>query len=287
MTARVLIILLLSCGLAFGQSKSTGDIIPQGSGIPGLGGVGTVFNGPGYLEFGGAHSALTGSDPNWNDFYVRGQLSGGNNAVMLESMRQGRFGDSGWWFSGGWNRIFNPNWYADFHVGTSVGGFFLPKLRTDAFINRKLLTQKQLILTFGGGYDRSKRIDQVTNAATRVQVGATYYFNLPKTDIPLIAQGGVNWTHANPGAILARAQYLAITEGHEKEHYITVRAEIGREGYELFGNEITQFNFPIHNYSATWRQWIGLNWGFNAVFEHDGNPYYRRNGGSLGVFFEF
>src|SRR5947207_2222660 len=47
------------------------------------------------------------------------------------------------------------------------------------------------------------------------------------------------------------------------------------------------FNFVVHNYSANWRQWVGVNWGFNATFDHESNFSYRRNGGTLGLFLDF
>jgi hypothetical protein len=30
-----------------------------------------------------------------------------------------------------------------------------------------------------------------------------------------------------------------------------------------------------------------VNWGVNLSFEHDGNPYYKRNGGVVGIFLDF
>ena len=120
------------------------------------------------------------------------------------------------------------------------------------------------------------------NSAARGQIGGAYYF-----ERPFIVQGGVTFTRANPGSILARSQYLAVTQGHDKEHFITLRAEIGREGYELIGPQTALFYFVVHNYSANWRQWVGVNWGFNATFDHESNFSYRRNGGTLGLFLDF
>jgi YaiO family outer membrane protein len=134
------------------------------------------------------------------------------------------------------------------------------------------------VLTLGSGYDKSKSI----NSAARGQIEGTYYF-----DRPFILQGGVTFTQAQPGSVLARSQYAAITEGHDKEHFITLRAEVGREGYELVGPQTALFDFVIHNYSANWRQWVGVNWGFNAAFEHEGNFSYHRNGGTIGLFLDF
>jgi YaiO family outer membrane protein len=130
----------------------------------------------------------------------------------------------------------------------------------------------------GVGYDKSK----IANNALRSSFGATYYFSAP-----WIVQGGVSFTRSNPGAILARTQFLAVTEGHEKEHYISVRAEIGREGYELLGPATSVFDFPVQNVSANWRQWIGFNWGLNFSVARDHTPYYTRLGGTAGIFLDF
>lgn len=277
MKKTLLLFLVFLCIAATAQDKP--NTVPQGAGIPGLGGIALGMNGPGFIEMGGSYSGVSNDQPHWGDAYLRGLLSGGSNAIDGEMIREDRYGDTGWWFAGGWTRTWSPNWYTDLHFGSSsVSGFFLPRARVDAFVNRKLLPRKQLVLTLGGGYDKSKTV----NSAARAQIGGIYYF-----EHPFILQGGVTFTHANPGGILARSQYVAVTQGHDKEHFFTVRAEIGREGYELIGPQTALFDFMIHNYSANWRQWVGVNWGFNAAFAHETNPSFRRNGGTLGLFLDF
>jgi YaiO family outer membrane protein len=275
----VLTLFLISV-VAVGQERGT--TVPQGTSIPGLGGL-PGLNGAGFVEFGGSYSHLSKTDVStpfapWGDAYLRGLMSGGNNKFNAELIRQVHYSDTGWFYSLGWTRTWSPDWYTEVTAGSSTRGFFLPKFRTDAFVNHKLLAHKQLVLTGGFGYDKSKTV----NTATRVTAGGTYYF-----EHPFIVQGGVTWTHANPGGVLARSQYLAVTQGHEKEHYITLRAEIGREGYELIGPQTALFNFVVHNYSANWRQWLGVNWGFNMSFENENNVSYHRYGGGLGFFMDF
>jgi YaiO family outer membrane protein len=272
----ILSALLLASAFAVGQEQSP---IPQGSSIPGLSAVPLGLNGPSFVEFGGDYNSLSGGFQRWEDAYLRGGISSGRNNFNGELSRQSRYGDTGWYYSLGWTRSWSENWYSELDFGSStVGGFFLPKVRTDALINRKLLSRRQLVVTLGGGYDLSKTV----NSAYRGQIGATYYF-----ERPWIIQGGVTWTHANPGSILARTQFVAVTQGHAKEHFLTLRAEVGREGYELIGPQTSLFDFPIQNYSATWRQWLGPNWGFNAILEHEETPFYHRNGGTLAIFLEF
>jgi len=267
------------CTYLAAQTAKPGTTSAQGSAIPGIGAP-EGPNGPGYLEFGGSRSDLTSPQPSWTDAYIRGVLNmTPTNALSVEADRQARFGDSGYFGSVGLTHSFTSNLYTNAYVGTSAGGFFLPKFRFDGFVNYKLLPEKQLVANLGIGYDKAK----TPNSAVRFMPGATYYFS----SIPLIIQGGAQITRANPGSILAKTYNLAVTEGREKSHYITVRAELGREAYEVVNVGNTLENFPIHVYSGTWRQWIGMNWGINFNFERELNPYYNRNGATIGVFLDF
>lgn len=273
----VLIALLVFGFSAFGQES--GRPIPQGSSGPVIGMIPTTLNGPGFLEIDGSHSSLDGSNPSWNDVYLRGGASFSSNTVNVEISRQSRFGDTGWFYNGGWVHTWTENWYTDVHLATSTGGFFLPRFRTDVFAHRKLLPRKQLVLNAGAGYD----VSRLSTSAYRFGPGAAYYFDR----FPVVLEGGVTWTQSQPGSVLARSQYVAVTEGRAKEHYIALRAEVGREAYEVIQGQTTVFNFPIRNFSGTWRQWFAPNWGLNFSVERDGNPFYHRLGGTVGIFLDF
>jgi YaiO family outer membrane protein len=275
---------LLACALAQAQSNYNNTAAP-GSSLPGVGGIAVGLNGPGYIEVGGSHSSLSSGNEDWNDFYAHAMLSGGRNVFNGELTRQARFGDSGWFGGLGVTRTISENWYAQISAGGSAGGFFLPKFRTDGLINRKLLPKRQLVLSAGLGFDQSKTV----NHDERFQLGGMYYFAHP-----FVLQAGVTWTHANPGNILARTQFFALNEGHEKEHYFSLRYGWGREGYEIIGGPTSftpaynvLFDFPVHDISGTWRQWIGPNWGVNFNVEHHQEPAYHRFGGTAGVFLDF
>jgi YaiO family outer membrane protein len=274
----------LPCALASAQATSSATVAP-GSSLPGLGAIPLGLDGPGYIEVGGGHSALTHNRPAWNDFYLRGAVSGGRNTFTGEVTREDRFGDSGWLLDLDLVRTLSENWFAEVSVGGSAGGFFLNKFQTSGLINRKLLRRRQLVATAGMGFDQSKTADH----DVRASVGAAYYF-----EYPIVLQGGLSWTHANPGDILARTQYLAATWGHQKELFVSLRYEWGREGYEIIGAPTPLLpvfavaeNFPEHTVTATWRQWIGPNWGLNFNVEQHQEPTYHRIGGTLGVFLDF
>lgn len=273
-----LVIVFVTSTLAGAQVAAPGTTVPQGSAIPGLGAP-EGPNGPGYIEFGGSHSDLTAPQPNWTDEYLRGVLNlSPSNGLALELDHQNRFGEDGFFGNIGLTHTFTTNLYTNAYVGSSVGGIFLPKFRFDGFVNYKLLPEKQLVANIGFGYDQAK----TNNSADRFMAGATYYFNLP-----FIVQGGAEFTRANPGSVLATTYNLAITEGRDQHHYITARAEIGREAYEIVNLNTALFDFPIHQYEFTWRQWIGPGWGVNFDFQRELNPYYNRNGATLGLFLNF
>src|SRR5581483_12360880 len=120
--------LLLAFGTA-GYAQDSGRPIPQGSSGPVIGMIPTTLNGPGFIEIDGSHSALSDSQPSWNDVYLRGGMSFSSNTVNLEFSRQSRFGDSGWYYNGGWVHTWTPKWYTNVNLGTSTGSFFLPRFR--------------------------------------------------------------------------------------------------------------------------------------------------------------
>jgi YaiO family outer membrane protein len=275
----ILIAIFISLLTLPALTQDTGPVGPQATSIPGLGAIPFGLNGPGYVEFGGGYSDMYPRPyVPWRDAYMRFVASGGRNTLSGEGSRENRYGDTGWYYNAGLARDFSENWFADVHAGSSVGGFFLPKLRVDSSINRKLLTNKQLVLTASFGYDKSKQI----NHDYRFGPALTYY-----TKWSVVGQGGVNFVRSFPGNLLDMSEYLAITQGHDKEHFITVRAELGREGYEIVGPQTALQDFAFRQYSGSWRQWIGLDWGVNVIFNHENTPFYRRNGGTVGFFFEF
>src|SRR5438270_4600140 len=171
-------------------AQDTGPIQPQGASIRGLGPI-SSFTGPGYLEFGGGYSDMYPRPYTaWKEGYVRFAVSGGRNTLTGEASKLHRYGDDGWFYGAGLTRDFSDNWFADAHISSSAGGFFLPKYRADASISRKLLPNKQLVLTAVGGYDKSRQV----NRDYRYGGAFTYY-----TKWSLVGQGGVNLTHSNPG----------------------------------------------------------------------------------------
>jgi YaiO family outer membrane protein len=163
-------------------------------------------------------------------------------------------------------------------LGTSSGGFFWPRFRADGFLNRKWSERKQFITTVGFGYYMSKDVHRDSN----LFLGATYYFSKP-----WLVESGVRLNVSNPGAVLAPSGFVAITQGRNKHHYISLNMGAGQEGYQLIGPETVLTRFASQTVTLTWRQWLGRNWGMNIVADYYHNPFYQRDGGVIGFFREF
>jgi YaiO family outer membrane protein len=268
--------LLLASALNAQQDEGQVPVSP-GSAVPGifLPGVGA---GHGFVEAGAGHSALTPGDPGWTNSYFRFLVSGQSNTFQTEVSRDDEFGGRGWYGGGGLTHIFSENWYGDVFAGAGSGVFFLPKYRVDAFIHRKLLPHKQLVVMLGGGYEKAFDVHNDVHWNPE----ANYYLK-PSW----VLQSGVIFTRGDPGGVLVHTQYFAVTQGQNKSHYISVRGEYGREAWELIGPTNVLVDFPIHDVTGTWRQWLAPNFGFNLSVERYNNYIFNRIGATAGLFMDF
>ncbi|HXX19452.1 MAG TPA: YaiO family outer membrane beta-barrel protein [Candidatus Acidoferrum sp.] len=231
-----------------------------------------------FVEAGGSYRQLTEGFGDWSGGYARGVYKTGSNTWSGEINGQHEFGDGGVYLAAGDTHDFNSTWYGSLTLGSSVGGFFWPRFRADAFINRKWKSRKQLITTLGYGYYAAKDVHRDQS----VFVGTAYYFTKP-----WIFEDGVRFNVSNPGAVFSPSGFFAITQGRNKQHYITLNAEFGEEGYQLVGPTTVLSRFNSQSLTITWRQWIGKNWGFNLIADYYHSPFYERGGGSFGLFKEF
>jgi YaiO family outer membrane protein len=231
-----------------------------------------------YVEVGGSYRQLTNDFGDWSGGYARGVYAEGKNIWTGEVNGQHEFGDGGVYLAAGDTYNFTPDWYASLTLGSSVGGFFWPRFRADAFLNHKLLSRKQLIATLGYGYYASKDVHRDQS----VYLGTTYYFQKP-----WIIEDGIRFNVSNPGVVFSPAGFVAVTEGTNKHHYVTVNAGFGEEAYQIVGPTTVLTQFQSQNLTITWRQWTGKTWGFNLVADYYHSPFYQRGGGSFGLFKEF
>jgi YaiO family outer membrane protein len=231
-----------------------------------------------YVEVGGSYRQLSNDFGDWSGGYARGVFAEGKNIWNGEVNGQHEFGAGGVYLAAGDTYNFNSDWYGSLTLGSSVGGFFWPRFRADAFANRKLLSRKQLIATVGYGYYASKDVHRDQS----VFFGTTYYFQKP-----WIIEDGIRFNVSNPGVVFSPAGFVAITEGRNQHHYITVNAGFGEEAYQIVGPSTVLSRFQSQNLTITWRQWTGKTWGFNFVADYYHSPFYQRGGGSFGLFKQF
>jgi len=231
-----------------------------------------------YVEAGGDYLGLTNNFGYWAGGYARGVVTQGNNIWNAEVNGQHEFGDAGVYLAAGDTYNFNPDWYGSLTAGSSVGGFFWPRFRADAFINRKWMGRKQLITTFGFGYYAAKDVHRDHSFF----LGSTYYFTKP-----WILEEGIRFNISNPGSVFSPAGFVAVTQGRNQQHYITVRGGFGKEAYQLIGPTVALTDFESQTFTVNWRQWVGTNWGFNLVGDSYHSPFYVRGGASFGFFREF
>ncbi|MCW9025299.1 MAG: YaiO family outer membrane beta-barrel protein [Gammaproteobacteria bacterium] len=232
-----------------------------------------------YIEAGLGHHDLTNSYQNWDNYYLKGVWHQDESNIWDWAVEnQDRFGDTGVYLLAGLTHIFNEDWFGSIHLGTSKSGFFLPRQRIDAFINRKLLPEKNLILTFGTGYIDEKDV----HTANSLYAGASYYF-----DSPWMISAGVRWNNSSPGSVSSTRQIISASWIRNKDRYITLNVDWGREAYQLVGGSVSLVDFSSDIVTLTWREWLNHDWGSNVVLERYSNPFYDRNGITIGIFKEF
>jgi YaiO family outer membrane protein len=232
----------------------------------------------GTVEAGVGAAQVTDAFGNWQSAYLRAALRLDGATVLLpEVVTSQEFRDHGTLLALGATRTLNEDWYAFGSVGTSVGGFYLPRLHATAMLNRKLLSSRQLVVNGGASYFEAK--DGHRDVA--VSAGGAYYFGAP-----WIVEGGTSWNSSHPGNVQSQSYFGAITEGRLGEHYLILRAGGGREAYQILsqGNAISDFRSTV--LSLTWRQWLTHGGGVMIAAERYDNPYYRRTGLALGGFWD-
>jgi YaiO family outer membrane protein len=284
-TALLLLSLTMASGLHAQDSTASTDLAPAnseqassqqaGADAPPQPGPKLLSN---YVEAGGDYLTLTNGFGHWSGGYARGVVTSGKNIWNAEVNGQHEFGDAGVYLAAGDTYNFNSDWYGSLTAGSSVGGFFWPRFRADGFINKKWLARRQLITTLGFGYYAAKDVHRDHSFF----VGSTYYFTKP-----WIVEEGIRFNVSNPGSVFSPAGFVAVTQGRNLQHYVTVRAGFGVEAYQLVGPTVTLTDFESQTLAVTWRQWVGKNWGVNLVGDYYHSPFYKRGGASFGFFREF
>ena len=229
-----------------------------------------------YVEAGLNYHNLTNGYDDWYGAVVRGSWQQDENNIWeAEILHENEYNTWGNYFSVGLTHTFNEDWYGSLFVGTSDSAFFFPKLRVDAFINRKLLAEKNLVATVGVGYEEAQQV----NEDERLYVGASYYF-----EEPWEIEGGVRFNRSTPGPENSTRYRIATTYGRPFERYLIAEYEWGKEAYQYVEENVVIANFDSRILTLTWREWLARDWGFAIRGELYQSDEYNRNGIEISVF---
>ena len=219
--------------------------------------------------------ALSDGYGDWHEAGLRGIYQNDAHIFGGEISTMTRFNEKGNFLGVSDTVILSPEWYAFLGVGAGDGAAYLPRYRVDAFIHRKLLSEKNLIVSLGAGTYRAPDGHQDNN----VSIGMTLY-----TAMPLIIQAEAKRTRSNPGRIQTDQFFVAATWGHDKQTRIIGRYGWGDEGYQSLGADMFISRFASRQTNLTVKHWLGRDWGIKAGAERYKNPFYQRNGLSLALF---
>jgi YaiO family outer membrane protein len=232
-----------------------------------------------YVEAGVERDSLTHNYGNWSNQYVKGFFQvNDKNAWYGELYHDYEFFQHGDFAKVEQTHIYNEDYYSTVSFGMSDNSIYIPKYYVGGSIFKKQLKQKQLIayLGFHAYWWRPN------SSSEDINPGFVYYF-----EKPWIFEAGLYINRSNPGVIYTASGYTAVTQGREKEHYITVRVGLGKESYLPLGGNVAVVGYASEVLTVTWRQWIGQNWGTNIIAERYHNKFYDRAGITLGLFKDF
>ena len=230
----------------------------------------------GSIETAASASAVSDGYGNWSSAYARGFWQPDARTILIPEIAVSRqFHDAGTLFALGAMHTIDDDWYAFASASTSAGGFYLPEFRGVALLDRKLLSDRRLVLNAGGSFAQWKD----AHSDVGLSAGAIYYFGAP-----IVLEAGTNHNISRPGNVGSQSYFAAVTEGRAGSHLLIARVSGGREAYAALspGQAIT--NFSSHTGSLTLRQWVARGAGVVAGAEHYTNQFYHRTGVSLGGF---
>lgn len=228
------------------------------------------------LAYSMAH--LTNGYGDWYGVHLRGLYQAGGRTIIGELAQLHRFNESTQLGAITYIQDMGPDWFGGIGFSGTTSGTILPSARVDLSLNRKLLSNRSLVLSAGAGYawNRNGHRDQLYH------LGAIWYA-VPKW----IFEAGWNYTVDSPGSVKAPAYYGAITYGEVGKSLIVLRGSFGREAYQATGNNAQITDFRSHEVSLKWRYWVTRKWGTQVEFDYYHNPYYSRIGGEVGMFYRW
>ena len=237
----------------------------------------------GRVDLGISGARLTAGEKSWFDQYARGFYSlRPGTTVNWDLSHERHFGERGTTGALAFTQDINADWYAS--AGMSFGSAsFQNKRRFDLGVHRKWGPTKSWVS--GLAYMNSHSNDGV-HRDQGVTVSMAYY-----SPNAWVGEGGLVFNRSNPGSVTGTRGFVALTAGKEKQHYLAMRLDHGKEAYLPAGALIdasqTNVAFNSTEASVQWRHWLSNQYGYVLGAQHYRNPYYRRNSMSVGVFVDF
>ncbi len=223
-----------------------------------------------------AHSQLTNGLPDGESLSVRASFAlPEGSSLNAELVQERKFGTQGGVVALAYTGTFAPDWFA---TGTLVAGHGGPNwanARADMQVSAKWLEQRQWV-TSGALYHA---VFDGSRSDSGVRLASTWYLELPA-----VLEAGITFNISQPGRVHSRMPYASATWGREGQQYLSLRASRGTEAYQALGLQTQLVNFRSRSVAATWRQWIGPQWGFTAQAEQYRNPTYQRRTLGVGLF---
>ncbi len=185
------------------------------------------------VELSSGYQQLSNGYGNWHDLTLRGTHEAGPHVWRAELAAKRQFGADGVFWGLADTVTLNSNWLAMLSIGAGDGAFYLPRVRTDAFLYRKWLDQRNLVTSIGVGYYRAP--DGHTDRS--LSLGGAYY-----AELPWIFEGGIRFNHRDPGGISSHQQFVAATYGRAGSDVLTARH--GWAGLPLRGLPFSRIRSP-------------------------------------------
>lgn len=236
----------------------------------------------GQIEAGVGIAHLKGASGDWRDGYVRAMYRvAPETTVNAELASQGHFHQRGTLGALSVLHDLSPRWFV---MGGISGGTadFQYRMRVDLGGYRKWGDERRWVT--GVSLMKGLSGDHV-HRDVMLRLTAAYY-----APAGWIAEGGLALNHSQPGAVNAARGFGVFTWGTRGQDLWSLRVDHGREAYLPAGAGIPaggSVSFSSTEVIPQWRHWLGKDHGFVAALQYYRNPYYRRTGASVGLFFDF
>ena len=234
------------------------------------------------LDVSVAAHRLSAAYANWQETTLRGLYRQGDHLWGMDLQHADRFSERGM-YAGLQDTVrLAQNWSATLGYGMGDNVNWLPRYRLDGFVHHTWGDQRNWVTHLGLGEYRAHDVHRDRWGS----VGLSGYMNHAVIG-PWVAQAEMRWTRSDPGDVVTRQQFVAVTWGRHQHDQLTWRHGWGREGWQAIGDAQLLADFASRQDTLSWRHWVDPEWGFRVVADHYRNDQYRRTGLTFGVFRNF